>query len=665
MLSDTNIGIFDPNGDLNNPLTDKPYSQTYKSLGKIWSKYPAYNEVLTVLNSINKYQVTFIISGTGSGKTVLIPKFALHYTNYAGKVAVVLPKRDITSAAAIFSAKTLDVTLGEEVGYVHKNSPKDAISSKSRLIYMTDGLLIMKYLNDPYLSEYNVVIIDEAHERKVQIDLLLFFLKNIILSGKRPDLKIIIMSATIDVEKYQEYFDNIPINPIFISGQPNYPITTIFLDHISKNYVQEGLEVLDKIERYDKKDTLFFVTSGNEAFQICKTVRNKFPKIFCVEVYAGMNDKMRFYALNREEYKELGNFDTKVVIATNVAESSLTIDGLQLVIDSGYELYSYYDPDMYASFLEKRLITKAQALQRRGRVGRTEPGICYHLLTQEQFDSLKDYPAPDILKQDITLILLQIIKLTSDKKLDSGINLINQLMDKPYQNYITSAITLYKLYKLVDPQGKITSLGDLVVKVSSLSLNRILFLFYAYDMFCLREAAIIIAMMEKLSGKINMIFVDNQNSQKKNTMSSIISMINKKSDHLTYLQIFQNYKNADDKNTWCNKHNFRIDIFKKIDRLSQQYYQKIIGIKKNPEQSRPTNTNTKQNILNALKTSHQHLIAKGLVPTFPSKKIRADINKDSVINLNYNRKKLENKTFIYDELSSINGKWEFNGISII
>ncbi len=367
---------------------------------------------------------------------------------------------------------------------------------------MTDGSLIMRIVKDPLLSDFKVVIIDEAHERKVQIDLLLLFLKKLLESGKRPDLKVIIMSATIDGSKYQKYFNTVKSEIVYVSGKPNYDITTHYLDKPSLSYVTDGFELIkDLIQKGVHKDMLFFVTTSNEALQLCKNIRPKFPKVYCIEVYRDMDKDLQIYAQSRDKFLELGNYDQKLVMATNVAESSLTIDGLKYVIDSGYELYSRFDPDYQAQTLEKRLITKAQALQRRGRVGRTEPGICYHLLTKKQFDSLEEYPAPDILKQDITLDFLKIIQLTDDRSYNAGIAMLKELMDPPKKDYVDFSYDLFVLYELLDAKGKLTKTGYDVTQFSSITINRSLFLLYAFKLYCAREASIILGMMEALNVK--------------------------------------------------------------------------------------------------------------------------------------------------------------------
>ena len=176
----TKIGILDPEGKNNNPLNDKPYSDTYKKLAKTWSKFPAYENVSNTLNIIQSNQVILITSGTGSGKTVLIPKYVLHNFDYKGHIMVSLPKQIIAQSAAEYAALTLDVELGEQVGYKYKGSEAKYAGKNSNLLYATDGTIVARLLNDPILQGVDAVIIDEAHERKVQIDFMLYLLRNVL-----------------------------------------------------------------------------------------------------------------------------------------------------------------------------------------------------------------------------------------------------------------------------------------------------------------------------------------------------------------------------------------------------------------------------------------------------------------------------------------------------
>lgn len=659
-----NIGLLDPDGKFLNPLNNQPYSALYKELAKEWSQYPAYKKFDQILNAIQHNQITFIISGTGSGKTVLIPKIALHYTNYNGKVAVTLPKRISVSSAASFAAATLDVKLGNEVGYAHKNSPQEFRSINNKILYMTDGYLIMKMVNDPTLSEYDVIIIDEAHERRIQIDLILLFFKTIL--KKRNNVKIVIMSATIDGEKYQQYFNEFKTSIVYISGKPNYPIDVHFLDNESKSYMASGQHVLDNIINISKQDILFFVTTSNEALDLCKKIRSKYGHIYCIELFSDMDDNFKIYAELKDEFRKLGNYTQKLVIATNVAESSITINGLKYVVDSGYELYSYYNTDCGAQTLEKKQITQAQALQRRGRVGRTEPGICYHLLTQVQFNNLGKYPAPDILRQDLTGEIIKIIQLTDTNTLFDALNMIDLLMDPPNKNQIDNAVALYNLYKIIDESGKITNVGRDISRFNSLPLNRALFLIYSYQMYCAREATQIIAMFEKLDGKLSNLFYKEDAlcipNKRKQSNQSLEKYFIKKSDHLTYLNIFQDYNKAIDKNQWAKHRGIKLDLLKKISELAKQYYYKIVNISKAPQMSRENNMTLNEKIITILKLSHQHQTANKLTTVYPFRKQNGKINRDSVV---LHNKNIASHRFIYDKFVCINGDYEFSGITFI
>lgn len=665
------IGILDPQGLQLNPLNDTPYSDTYRELAKTWSTYPTHLKAKEILDSIQNNQLTICKAGTGTGKTVILPKLALHYTNYLGKVGVTLPKRVVTLSAATFAATTLDVELGKEVGYIYKGAPKEMTSGANKIVYMTDGSMIMKIVNDPELTEYKFIIIDEAHERKVQIDMLLLLLKKIMI--KRPEFRVIIMSATIDSEKYQKYFGSeIKSNIVNVTGKTNFEITVNYLDYPIKTYIPEGIKIIEELRRKGTiQDLIFFITTSREAVDLCKIIRPKYSSVFCVEVYSDMDKTLQIFAEHRSKYLELGNYDQKLVMATNVAESSLTIDGLKVVIDSGYELFSHYDPDSMSQILEKRLISKAQALQRRGRVGRLEPGTCYHLLTKEQFDSLEEYPTPDILRQDLTIDILKIIQMTPSKSYADGLKMLGELMDPPLQKQIDVSYDLFKLYKLIDDTGAITSMGEDITKFSSLPINRTLFMLYAFQMHCAKEACAIVSMMEALGGKLSNLFFKSdtvcesgcqKNKASKEFMKTVTS---KKSDHLTYLNIFETFQEQTEPKTWANKYGIRLEPLNKAAREAKMNFYKIVNASRAPQMDRVKNTDVKKRLKDALVRSHLHLTAQKLQPLYPTTKNEGQIAKDSVVHTTYSKRELHLKKFIYDEFASVEGSWSYNNITLL
>ena len=224
----TPIGILDPEGKYKNPLTNEPYTERYFEGTKFWSTLPMYEVREKALKTISEHQVTLVVSGTGSGKTVLTPKFVLHLLNYRGKVVVTIPKQAPVKEAAEFAADNLDVTLGQQVGYKYRGSPATAASKSTNLLYATDGLLLEKLKrSDPLLKEFDAIIIDEAHERNVRIDFLLLMLKRVL--RQRPDLKLIIMSATIDEKVFLDYYKDFNIGHLNAGENPNFPVTEHFL----------------------------------------------------------------------------------------------------------------------------------------------------------------------------------------------------------------------------------------------------------------------------------------------------------------------------------------------------------------------------------------------------------------------------------------------------
>lgn len=622
-----------------NPFNKKPYTDQYEVHKPAWERLSAYKQIDTIKESIRKYPLTFIISGTGSGKTVITPRAAIEVLDYKGKVGVSLPKREITRSTAEYASNTMDVELGQEIGFVHKGSDPKMRSDANKLVYMTDGVLVSAFNKDPDLTEYDIIIIDEAHERKVQIDLILLFIKKALLRGAK--LKAVIMSATIDKDKYLNYFKGIKTNVIEITGQTNYPITVTFLDKPTVSYIKTGSDIIDSIvKRPERNDTLFFVTSGNEAAQVCRAITPQHPKLFCIEVFAEMNPDRVIYAKERDAFLELGDYDRKVVIATNMAESSLTIKGLEVVIDSGYELYSYFDPTVYGNVLEKKLITKAQAIQRRGRVGRTEPGVCFHLLTESQFDKLEDYPAPAILKQDITIELLQMISMTPKQSYRAGITMLNELMDPPKPEYVEAADHIYQLYDLVEGDT-ITRLGKYVTRFKSLPVNRTLFLIYAHGSHVLREAVVIVSMIQETGANIGKLFHEGKRS---NTLKT-----DKKSDHITLLLIYKAYSDAKDRKEWCEKHNIKLGMMRAVAREARKLFHQVMSLFQ-PEQARTDVKNVKKRLTTCLVASHKHL--------------NKSIGQPEVSSV-VDKKKLHKKPFIYDTLSKMGGQWKMNIITIV
>lgn len=517
-----NIGILDPDGKKINPLNNQPYSDTYKELAKKWSNFPAYKRAEEIIDIIKTNQVILVISGTGSGKTVLLPKYALHALDYKGHIGITLPKQIIAKSAAEFAAATLDVKLGEQIGYQYKGSDASLKGKNPNLLYATDGTIVARLINDPELKEFDIIIIDEAHERKIQIDFLLYLLKNVI--RKRKEFKLIIMSATINSEIFSSYFVTEKFIALNIGGKTNFPIESIFSDEksSSEKYLERGMKIIDNLMKeymnensienksIEKKDTkindiLFFVTSINETIEIRDKLLVLYPQIVSIAVYAGMDIRLQ----NQVQTKETN--DRRILISTNVAESSLTVDGIKYVIDSGFELFSYDDPEKHAKVLEKKIITHAQAKQRMGRAGRTESGICYHLYTEYEFlYSMKKFPEPSIRTSDITNESLKLMSQTKNKDINGLLTTLSQLIEPPRELYIRSAVKNMELLKVLEFNKKtnvsqLNKLGLLIIELN-LDLQAGLSLILAYKLKCFREVLTILIGIETIKSNFNELF---------------------------------------------------------------------------------------------------------------------------------------------------------------
>jgi pre-mRNA-splicing factor ATP-dependent RNA helicase DHX15/PRP43 len=602
-----NIGILDPEGKNNNPLTNNPYSDRYKELAKFWSKLPVYAKIHEIIEDIKNNQILLCLSSTGSGKSLLLPKIALHTYNYNGKIAMTLPKQIITKSAAEFSALTLDVDLGQDVGYQYKGSPPEAKSNKTKILYCTDGTIVAKALNDPMLKEYDCVIVDEVHERKTQIDFLIYLLRETV--KLRPEFKVIFMSATINTSIFEKYFENFKFKLIDLGGTRTYPITSHFFDKSIdyKLITDEGFKILLNILETDNPskpgahDIMLFVTSSNEAFTICKKLNNIIAEekkgkckitcsgdIFCIEVFAGMDEKKQELAQNKDLYKNNTKFTRKVVIATNVAESSLTIDGIKYVIDSGYELSSIFDPENRAKKLDRRIITQAQAKQRMGRGGRTEPGICYHLYTKQEFeDTMDKFPQPDIKTSDITSECLKLLGNSNINNIENLVSILSNFIEPPQESYIKVAFNNLTQLGAIE-KGTITKLGKILINIPENNIFMATSILFGKIYNCSKEIMKISSLIDAIKGNISELYnlpttilQDKQGIVHDNEYNKMVESLNNKfnnarskfahknGDHISLLNIYDKFNSEYEKHPNNNDklYEWTYDKFLKINPL--------------------------------------------------------------------------------------------------
>lgn len=349
-----------------------------------------------IRKAVEKNQVVVIAGATGSGKTTQIPKICIDAgLGKRGFIGHTQPRRLAARTVASRIAEEMGVELGTAVGYKVRFGDRTDKSTVVKL--MTDGILLAELARDKYLNDYEAIIIDEAHERSLNIDFLLGYLK--ILLKKRRDLKLIITSATIDVKRFSEHFGNAPI--IEVSGR-TYPVETVYMPD-DEDGQDALLKAIDYLSGKGNGDILVFLDGERTIFETADLLnRQNYRHTDVLPLYARLS--------NQDQNKIfLPHSHRHIVLATNVAETSLTVPGITYVIDAGMARISRYSPRTKVQRLPVEPISRSSAEQRKGRCGRTCPGICVRLYSEEDFLSRPEFTDPEILRTNLASVILQMI----------------------------------------------------------------------------------------------------------------------------------------------------------------------------------------------------------------------------------------------------------------
>jgi ATP-dependent helicase HrpA len=362
-----------------------------------------------IKKTIAANQVTILCGETGSGKTTQLPKICLEVgLGVRGKIGHTQPRRLAARAVSQRIAEELNTELGNEVGFKVRFSDKSNDNSYIKL--MTDGILLAECHHDPFLNQYDTIIIDEAHERSLNIDFLLGYLKQLTL--KRKDLKIIITSATIDPDRFSKHFNDAPV--INVSGR-TYPVELRYrpyqtADMEEKKDLQQGIiDAVNELSRIDRGDILIFLSGERDiretADALSKQVGNKAldnTEVLPLLARLSNAEQNRIFQSSNKR---------RIVLATNVAETSLTVPGIKYVIDSGVARISRYSWRSKIQRLPIEKISQASANQRKGRCGRTSDGICIRLYEEEDFDQRQEFTEPEIQRTNLAAVILQMESL--------------------------------------------------------------------------------------------------------------------------------------------------------------------------------------------------------------------------------------------------------------
>lgn len=358
-----------------------------------------------ILTAIANHQVVVIAGETGSGKTTQLPKMCLELgLGKKGFIGHTQPRRIAARSVATRIAEELNTPLSHLVGYKVRFS--DQISEHTQIKLMTDGILLAEIQQDRFLNQYDTLIIDEAHERSLNNDFILGYLKQLL--PKRPDLKVIITSATIDVERFSRHFNNAPI--IEVSGR-TYPVEVRYrpiCDDEEQDQLQGILNAVDELQREGRGDILVFLNGEREIRDVAEALqKQQLHHTEILPLYARLSAQEQ----NKIFYSTGIN---RIVLATNVAETSLTVPGIKYVIDPGTARISRYSYRTKVQRLPIEPISKASANQRKGRCGRVSEGICIRLYSEEDFNNRPEFTDPEILRTNLASVILQMTALGLD-----------------------------------------------------------------------------------------------------------------------------------------------------------------------------------------------------------------------------------------------------------
>ncbi|KAF7995979.1 hypothetical protein HCN44_008734 [Aphidius gifuensis] len=515
---------------------------------------PAFAVRQELLNIIRENNVVIIVGETGSGKTTQLTQY-LHEDGYSknGMIGCTQPRRVAAMSVAKRVSDEMTSSLGDEVGYAIRF--EDCTSKNTVIKYMTDGILLRESLREGDLDRYSVIIMDEAHERSLSTDVLFGLLREVV--ARRQDLKLIVTSATMDSSKFAAFFGDAAMYTI--PGR-TFPVDINHSKNPVEDYVDAAVKQVLQIHLQPRSGDILVFMPGQEDIEVtCESLEERLseidtaPELSILPIYSQLPSDLQAKIFQKSEQGI-----RKCVVATNIAETSLTVDGIVFVIDSGYCKLKVYNPRIGMDALQVYPVSRANADQRSGRAGRTGPGYCYRLYTRRQYlDELLLTGVPEIQRTNLanTVLLL--------KSLGVQDLLAFHFMDPPPQDNILNS--LYQLWILgaLDHTGRLTSLGRQMAEFP-LDPPQCQMIIVASTLGCTAEILIIVSMLSVPS-----IFY-RPKGREEDSDSAREKFQVPESDHLTFLHVYQQWKSNGYSSSWCNEHFVHAKAMRKVREVRQQ-----------------------------------------------------------------------------------------------
>ncbi|KAK0740701.1 P-loop containing nucleoside triphosphate hydrolase protein [Schizothecium vesticola] len=461
------------------------------------------------------------------------------------------PRRVAAMSVAQRVSQELDVELGQEIGYSIRF--ENRTGPKTLLKYMTDGQLLRESMHDHDMSRYSCIILDEAHERTLATDILMALLKQI--AARRKDLKIIVMSATLDAQKFQSYFYNAPL--LAVPGR-THPVEIFYTPEAERDYLEASVRTVLQIHATEPEgDILLFLTGEEEIEDACRRISLEVDdmiresdagpmKVYPLYGTLPPAQQQRIFDKAPDALRKGGRPGRKCIVSTNIAETSLTIDGIVYVVDPGFSKQKIYNPRSRVESLLVSPISKASAQQRAGRAGRTRPGKCFRLYTEVAFKKeLIEQTYPEILRSNLSNTVLELKKLGVE-------DLVHfDLMDPPAPETMMRALEELNYLACLDDDGELTRLGSMA---SEFPLDPALavMLISSPEFYCSNEILSITSLLS-----VPQIWV-RPNSARKRADEMKALFAHADGDHLTLLNAYHAFKgveqNGGDPKQWCHEH---------------------------------------------------------------------------------------------------------------
>uniref|UniRef100_A0A2R5LI29 RNA helicase n=1 Tax=Ornithodoros turicata TaxID=34597 RepID=A0A2R5LI29_9ACAR len=520
---------------------------------------PIYKLKDELVKAVTDNQILIVIGETGSGKTTQITQYLAEAGFTArGKIGCTQPRRVAAMSVAKRVAEEFGCRLGQEVGYTIRF--EDCTSSETLIKYMTDGMLLRECLVDLDLTSYSVIMLDEAHERTIHTDVLFGLLKNAVKT--RPALKLIVTSATLDAVKFSQYFFEAPI--FTIPGR-TFPVEILYTKEPETDYLDASLITVMQIHLTEPPgDILLFLTGQEEIDTACeilyermKSLGPEVPELIILPVYSALPSEMQ-----TRIFEPAPPGSRKVVIATNIAETSLTIDGIYYVVDPGFVKQNVYNPKTGMDSLVVTPISQAQAKQRAGRAGRTGPGKTYRLYTERAYrDEMLTTPVPEIQRTNLASTVLQLKAM--------GINdlLSFDFMDAPPTETLIMALEQLHSLSALDNEGLLTRLGRRMAEFP-LSPNLAKMLIMSVHLGCSEEILTVVSMLS-----VQNVFYRPKDKQALADQKKA-KFNQAEGDHLTLLAVYNSWKNNKFSNAWCYENFVQIRTLKRAQDVRKQ----LLGI---------------------------------------------------------------------------------------